>query len=372
MSVKEKIKQRAVDKQQAHPAKKQSQSGSVLRATATNTKTQAAAAPLRTTRRILRKQHPTTHRFQASFVQFKKKLFSVRESMPSSAQTRKRKQKFKPLTMTTAGIRQLLAAPRLMSFMVLMGCCIILYYAYTNPRFYLNNIHVDGIGYVSPNAIIQASGLEKMHIFGVEPKAVADSIREVPGVLSAEVEVKWPNNTHIIIQEDAPQLIWEENGESYWVDKKGNLIPIIDQSIDLPRISAEPRPITPFAILQPNRNSGLEKEETLVTTKKTSSAYFKKIPTYLLENIARLVAFRPTYKNLRYTETHGLVYNDPDGWEVYLGMGDNIEYKIAVYEGVRDNLLERGIAFSYINVAHSTVFYMPLSTPGSVEGIGQP
>lgn len=384
MSVKEKIKQRAVNKHQAHQAKQQAERRSVSgiptptprtriqAATLTPVKMRVASPPLRTARRGLRKQS-TPYSFHASIRQMQQKFIAVRDTivLPSSAQVRKRKKQFKVVTMTTAGIRQLLADPRLVSFFIFAMCCVILYSAYTNPRFYLNNIQVSGIGYLAQDEVVKASGLQKMHIFDVEPAKVADSIRQLPGVLSAEVEVKWPNITNIIIQEDTPQLVWEENGQSYWVNKKGELIPVIDHTLSLPKISAEPRTFTPFAISQPNMSSSLE-EANLVTIKKSTSAYFDTIPVYLLENISRLVAFRPNYTVLRYTEAHGLVYDDPDGWEVYFGTGDNIEYKIAVYEGVRDNLIGRGITFSYINVAHNTVFYMPLSTPDSAGATEEP
>jgi hypothetical protein len=268
-------------------------------------------------------------------------------SVPRTAQVRRRRNTLEPVRTTTHTLMALLSSARIVSLTILVLCAYCLYLIGVNQRFYLHEIIVDGAGNLNAAEIIRASGLAGVHIFAANPKVAADAVSALPGVRAATVELQWPQEVRISVAEDTPVLLWEENGQRYWVDGAGEFVPAGNTAPPgLLRITAETPEVTPVAAAA----TTAEAESGAAEAAFRPNTYLPFIPQELLAGAQQLAAIRPNIDHLFYTPYGGLSYQDGRGWRGYFGVGANMAEKIAVYEAITASLVERGVTPAYINV----------------------
>jgi cell division septal protein FtsQ len=144
--------------------------------------------------------------------------------MPDTA-ARRRKRNKQRLHFPTAAVKQVVFSARWISAGLLALCIYALMFIGQDERFYLTVIPVEGVASIPPSEIVAASKLGGTHIFAADPNAAAAAIAELPGVISATVTLRWPNEVSIKMVEDPPIAIWEQAGEQYWVNEDGHLAP---------------------------------------------------------------------------------------------------------------------------------------------------
>ena len=66
----------------------------------------------------------------------------------------------------------------------------------------------------------------------------------------------------------------------------------------------------------------------------------------------------PKNTNLVYSESEGLGWHDSRGWDVYFGKTlDDLEMKISMYQAIIDQLEQKGITPSYVNLEYLSAPY---------------
>ena len=299
-----------------------------------------AQAPVRKQRRRgLRRQKslkPDTGRWRRPRTQ------SERQQIPETAKQRRWRNFFRPMRVRVTSFRDFISSPRWISLIMLSGIVFALYMIGVNPRFYLNAIKIEGAEVIESDAILAASGLQGAHIFAIEPDVAATLINAIPGVLSAQVELRWPDEMEIVIKEDTPVLTWNEAGQEYWVNSEGALVPAFGQSFDLMRIVAEvPAAAAPLVI---ETNDEPAPDETLPIT------YYRFVPHEVLDGAIQLQTLLPDLAVLTYKPSGGLHYLDPQGWTAKFGTGD-MHIKVATYDAMVAMLNEQGVKPEYIDVS---------------------
>ncbi|MGB1250145.1 MAG: cell division protein FtsQ/DivIB, partial [Candidatus Promineifilaceae bacterium] len=235
-----------------------------------------------------------------------------------------------------------------------------LYMIGVNPRFYLNNISIEGADIIESSAILQASGLQGAHIFAIEPDVAATLINAIPGVLSAQVELRWPDDMDIIIKEDTPVITWNEAGQEYWVNADGALVPAFGQSFDLMKIIAEvPAAAAPLIIETSNPEQDQEDNGPVT--------YYRFVPHEVMDGAIQLQTLLPELAVLTYKPSGGLHYLDPQGWTAKFGTGD-MHVKVATYHAMVAMLNEQGVRPEYIDVS---IAAKPVYKPAFGEVSGQ-
>lgn len=272
--------------------------------------------------------------------------------VPRTAQERRRRNTLQPVRAAGQAALDVLGSARWVSFLILLLCIYSLYLIGVNPRFHLHQIIVEGAGSLSADDIIQASGLSGVHIFAANPKAAADAVSTLSGVRSAAVELHWPQEVRIIVTEDAPVFVWEEAGQRYWVNDRGEYVPTGDQGVSgLMVITAEVPP-APTATPEPEAAAKGSEVETEAAQAFRPKTFLRFVPREVLIGAQQLVEIRPNIDRLFYTPYGGLSYQDGRGWRGYFGVGDDMFTKVALYETIIADLLARDITPSYINVSN--------------------
>jgi cell division septal protein FtsQ len=202
----------------------------------------------------------------------------------------------------------------------------LLFYVLSTPDYFVDSVNLGGATYVSAQEIYRASGLGREHIFWVKPDVVKANIEKVPGIISAQVEIAWPNQVSITVNERQPKLEWRQGGETVWVDAGGTIFPARAQLPDLLPVTVDD------AVGPMSKGQG--------------------VPLAAIEGALQLQALRPNIELLHFDRKNGLSYQDGRGWRGYFGVGTNMEVKLAVYETLVDNLLRRRIHPTMINVSN--------------------
>lgn len=200
----------------------------------------------------------------------------------------------------------------------------ILVWMFTADDFYIQRVRVTGLETLSANEIARLAGLERLHLFWVDPAQVEAALLTSPLIASARVIVEMPpEGVHIVIQERQPALVWEQGGESVWVDVGGRVMEQRQERSGLLRIVADP-------LVEGEAPPALDLD--------------------IVTGALQLSQLIPNLSTLRYHPDKGLGYNDPRGWEVWFGAGTDMPQKVIVYDAVVADLARRGIVFRELNV----------------------
>ncbi len=200
----------------------------------------------------------------------------------------------------------------------------LLVWMFTADDFYIQRVRVTGLKTLSAHDVAQLAGLERLHLFWVDPAQVEQALLTSPVIASARVTVKMPpDGVQILIQEREPALIWEQGGESVWSDVQGRVMEQRQERPDLLRIAAEP-------LIEGEAPPLLDLD--------------------IVTGALQLSQLIPNLSVLRYHPDKGLGYNDPRGWEVWFGAGTDMPQKVIVYDAVVADLTQRGVVFRELNV----------------------
>ena len=291
-------------------------------------------------KRRLRKQ-PKMRRMESAAP-----LTQPRLAVPKTAKRRRRRNK-RQMALPTTQIKHVVFSARWLSLGLLLIMVFSIYLTGQSEDFYLTEIPVAGAASIPAWEIVEASGLGGVHIFSANPAEAAAGITEVPGVVSASVNLEWPNVVNIEIVEDSPMAIWMEGDHQYWVTKDGGFIPARSAALGLLLIESEvTKAEAVTAVLEEDANS----EEVAKSAVPVAQAEF--VPQDVLIGALQLQQLRPNIEKLYFRPGNGLSYEDGRGWKVYFGTGDDMAQKLVVYEKIVEELEAQGITPVYISVSN--------------------
>lgn len=263
--------------------------------------------------------------------------------VPTTARRRRRRNQ-RMVRLPLASLKRLILSSRWVSLLLVALCVAALVLIWLEEDFYITLVPVEGVASIPPSEVVQASGLGGTHIFAAEPQMAAMMVDELPGVISATVALEWPNHATISIREDSPVAVWEQAGQTYWVNKDGELVPA---RIDIPgllHIIAEMPGAAAIAALEEEarvEEQGSEEE---------ASGPLLFVPEPVLTGALLLRELRPNIEALYYDPGAGLSYQDGRGWRAYFGTGTDMAQKLVVYETLVEELSAEGITPQYVSV----------------------
>ena len=253
------------------------------------------------------------------------------EQTKKRVQRRKRERTQQQLTLPLNWLKQVIFSSRWLSLALLSTAVYALYFIGQQPSYQISQVPIDGLYAIPATEVLAYSGLAGQHIFAIDPEDVAERVSHTPGIVGATVEVSWPNKARITVQEDTPVAVVLQGEHTLWVNKAGDLLPA---RLDLPEL-LHIRTDVSLAM-------GFEETEELGG----------RIPTAVLAGAQQLQTLIPNQNNFRYNHEHGLIYDDPQGWAVYFGTGEDMHQKLAVYDVLLNELRTQGVTPAYISVSN--------------------
>ncbi len=233
-------------------------------------------------------------------------------------------------------IEALLKSPRWASLLLLLAVGVAFYLVGASTLYYVEEVEVLGLNTLSRSAVLQASGLDGMHVFWINPAHIARRVANFPGVLTATVTVDLPNTVSIAVSERAPVIAWDQAGDRFWVDEDGRLMQARQESAGLVVILSQE----------------LEKLEL-----------GDMVPTEVMEGALQLRRERPNIESLYYERGVGLSYQDGRNWRAYFGTGKDMNQKLAIYETLIADLRTRDLKPEYVSVINKEKPFYHLAAP---------
>lgn len=292
-------------------------------------------------------------------------------AVPKTAKQRKRRNSTQRISRPLSSVGFVLMSSRWISLGILVACIYALYLIGGSDTFYLNYIPVEGATSIPPAEIAEQSGLPGHHIFTADPQIAAERVLEMPGINSATVTLRWPNDILIQVSEEPPVGIWEEDGQQYWIGENGELIPARSETVGLLRIVSEMdlvnvRRDVELAAQEAEKAAAAEQAaadeatdgetDAAATddteTEQTPIAEMPFVPDSVMQGALQLRELRPNIDKLYYRPSGGLSYQDGRGWRAYFGTGHDMHQKLVVYETLVAELLARGAQPEYISVGN--------------------
>jgi cell division septal protein FtsQ len=213
---------------------------------------------------------------------------------------------------------------RLAALVLFVGSVGVLYSLFSNPRFQVTDVTVQGNHLVSSDDIRRTADVEGS-IFRVRPDAVSERIRGAFGCIDrVNVTSRLPNHVTITVREREGTLVWESAGRYWWVGPEGSVLGTLDDPGDL-------------VVVRDATDSDTDPEGQVVGP-----------PWRLVGELSRAM---PTVRAYDYTREHGLVvYATEEMWPVYLGHEGDAYAKVALMRALVGQLTQQGVRVQYIDV----------------------
>ncbi len=217
------------------------------------------------------------------------------------------------------GLRRLVTtsrrAGRMISLVVLIGLIWVLCEFFISYAFYVYDADVHGNRLLSAEQIYQASGIDSYSIFWIQPEVVEASLEALPYVRAATVRCWLPNRVQILVEEREPVILWQVGGKTLWVDQEGKAM----------------EPLTSLP--------GLVRVEDAAG--EAADAHGNMDPEIVggVQHIRQLLSEVDLFY---YNRTYGLQFVTPEGVQVYLGDGQDMVYKVQLFDAMWREIGEEG------------------------------
>ncbi len=195
------------------------------------------------------------------------------------------------------------------------------------PYFQVRSVGVDGVQRFSAGEISRAINAVGNPAFTIHPNQLERDLEMTySGFESIDVQVMWPDQVKVIVEERDPVIAWDWEGHVRWIDEEGIGFDPHGESEDLITVKS---PILPS----------------------TSGRQF--LSSALAKAIVDLAAYAPDGAPMVYDPERGLGWKDNRGWQVYFGADPNdMGRKMVVYRSIVEHLEGKGIQPSLISVEH--------------------
>lgn len=211
----------------------------------------------------------------------------------------------------------------LLSAALLVGLILLI----SAPVFEVKAVDVEGIQRFSDQEIARAASVEGRSVFTLDPEQIKMDLQlTYPGLTDVRVDVFWPAQVSVKIDERTPVLAWNYQGHVRWVDSQG--------------VAFEPH------------GSG----KGIITVRATGlppTLEHRFVDPGLVQAVSLLEPHLPEGAVMEFDQEHGLGWRDPLGWYVYFGKSDqDLQEKIIIYQSVTNTLNRKGIQPSLISMEY--------------------
>jgi len=197
---------------------------------------------------------------------------------------------------------------------------------YSAPDFMVDQPEISGILYVSPSRVRTIADVKGKSIFKVDPDEIEGQLEALPEVMDASVDVHWPNQVVIEIEERQPVMAWNDAGQTWILTADG--------------LAFYLRSAIPGLVHVHSLTSVLKVGEALdpvIEKEKIKAAYDLSL---LLGNDGPIL----------YDAQYGFGFRDERGWMAYFGSSGDMAAKFKIYEVIAEELAMDGYPATLVSV----------------------
>jgi cell division protein FtsQ len=243
---------------------------------------------------------------------------------------------------------------RLLSGVIVLAMGIALYVMWNQPMFKIEQMALKGASLVKTSDITSLIPVNGESVIEINPvQLVKDITTAFPEFSKVTVQVSLPARLTVSVIERKPVISWEEADSILWIDASGIAFPAVDQSVTgLVQVIAQGKPPS-MQTAEENKaednkavnNSDAQKQEA------APSGAVPYISTDLVKAILDMAPQMPAATPIVYNPGYGLGWDDPEGWQVFIGSTTaDLDLKLAQYHAIVEQLKQKGIKPQIISV----------------------
>lgn len=117
---------------------------------------------------------------------------------------------------------------KLLSLALLVGVVSLIAWFHDSDRFfvYQEDVHFVGATFLQDEDLYQYCDVDAWSIFWLNPSLIREQVLEHPYVADARVEVRWPAQVTVHVEEVQPVAGWSTDAGSFWLLADGTALPI--------------------------------------------------------------------------------------------------------------------------------------------------
>jgi cell division protein FtsQ len=234
---------------------------------------------------------------------------------------------------------------RMLSAMVVVLAALALYALGFSSQFQISEVTIDGISRLTPGDIYSVLNVQGEQVVTFDPAAARDALQKAfPELGSVKVQVVLPAKVHLQVTERQPAVAWNAGDTVYWIDASGVVLPPRGEAGQLLTIGSDgPPPLLPVAAENTPAVS-VPVTGASPTPAAATEIWGRQVDSEILERMLELQALIPPDAKLVFSSLNGLGWEDPEGWDVYIGRDlANFDLKFSMYTAIITNLQNQGI-----------------------------
>ena len=212
--------------------------------------------------------------------------------------------------------------------------------------FRVSAITLEGAERLSGEDILFHVNLMGESIITLQPEEIKSLIeKNFPGLNNVDISVGLPASISIRVVERQPLILWQFEGQSYWIDKEGVLFPPRGEAeMVLSVLANSDPPSAPESDMQGMSEASESAPSSIVTAVTRTTPEF-------IQGILALRDYIPQDSILQYDPDFGLGWQDGRGWLVYFGADTtDMELKLMEYETIVSTLTEQNLTPAMISL----------------------
>ena len=233
-----------------------------------------------------------------------------------------------------------------------------LYILLYTPAFQVEVLEVEGLQRLTLEEVNSVLNVSGESIVKIDPEELHAELQTAfPELSSIQVRVFLPARVKVDVLERTPLISWVQsdsngNSEEKWVDQEGFAFSPRGEVGSLIRVETNVDISTDAAI----EAEGLAqaKASNLSNQTKVDLTAIKPTPmlsTEMVKTLQNMATYVPAGTPILFSAEHGFGWQDPKGWQVYLGKNlKDISQKLVIYQKLEESLAEQGIEPSLISV----------------------
>jgi hypothetical protein len=255
---------------------------------------------------------------------------------------------------------------RFISGMLMFASAAAMAFMFYAPEFQVTSVEVKGLNRLEPDRIQPILDLANRPVVMIDADAVKERVSQVlPELKDIRVTVGYPASITISMGERRPVLVWENDGQTSWIDTDGILIPVQGDGGELLTILSDvPPPVldlsTKKEYFKAYASAGVQftprakREESSTTAEEPSFPGMQQVEPSVLSTAIQLSTMMPAGAQLMYSNKYGFGWNDQlQNMNVYIGQDlSNLDVKMNEYSAIMLTLQKDGIKPGLISLEH--------------------
>lgn len=234
-------------------------------------------------------------------------------------------------------------AERLPALLVLCAGLVLLAYFWNSPVFRDSSVSLSGAHRVTVKDVAPLVNPDHKPTFALDPQELQTRLsKSFPELRDIRVGLSFPARITISAVELTPVLAWQDSSEALWVDSSGDILPARGQAPTMVSVRADGAP--PLSVAPAADSESAVDPRLAVPPPTTEQLAGQKMDPSLVSALLQLASALPAGTALVYTQSGGVGWTAPEGWDVFLGNDlHQLDLQLREYQALVAQLAQKGI-----------------------------